>query len=198
LIARPELFGCNFNRAGDGSLRCRRRHDRDLQTHVRRLAALTAVAAAPDVPAQFGGRSRDRGGGSARASHGDGTERPAARPSVEPLQAIERELPSLRIDLRLTVEQASLFASFERQIMLAANAERIRARHVAAFRADDATSVKAAAVLTTIADDDTDGAEAARGAIERMQALYAVLTPDQQKQFDARTIQSLRDPLGTS
>jgi hypothetical protein len=26
----------------------------------------------------------------------------------------------------------------------------------------------------------------------------AVLTPDQQKQFDARTIQSLRDPLGTS
>jgi Spy/CpxP family protein refolding chaperone len=53
-------------------------------------------------------------------------------------------------------------------------------------------------ILTTIADDDTDRAEAARVAIERMQALYAVLTPDQQKQFDARTIQSLRDPLGTS
>src|SRR4029077_1589556 len=106
-----------------------------------------------------------------------GTERRAARPSVEPVEAIERELPSLRIDLKLTPEQASFFDSYERQVMLAANAERIRARHVAAFRADDGGTVKAMAVLTTIADDDTDRAEAARVAIERMQALYAVLTP---------------------
>lgn len=52
-------------------------------------------------------------------------------------------------------------------------------------------------MLTTIADDATDRADAARLALERMRALYAVLTPDQQKQFDARIIQSLRDPLGT-
>jgi len=163
------------------------------------LAALAAVAAAPEVPAQFGGRSRDRGSGSGRGSHGDdGASRRGAPASIEPVEAIERELPSLRIDLKLTPEQASFFDSYERQVMLAANAERMRARHVAAFRADDGSAVKAMAVLTTIADDDTDRAEAARVAIERMQALYAVLTPDQQKQFDARTIQSLRDPLGTS
>ena len=161
------------------------------------LAALAAVAAAPEVSAQFGGRSR--GGGSSRASHGDdGASRRGAPAVIEPVEAIERELPSLRIDLKLTPEQASFFDSYERQVMLAANAERMRARHVAAFRTDDGSAVKAATVLTTIAEDDTDRAEAARVAIERMQALYAVLTPDQQKQFDARTIQSLRDPLGSS
>jgi Spy/CpxP family protein refolding chaperone len=164
------------------------------------LAALATVAAMPEAAAQFGARSHDRGsGGSGRASHSDeGGGRRGAAPAIEPGEAIERELPSLRIDLRLTPEQASLFDSYERQVRLAANAERMRARHVAAFRTDDGSTVKAAAVLTTIADDDTDRADAARLAVERMQALYAVLTPEQQRQFDERTIQSLRDPLGTS
>jgi Spy/CpxP family protein refolding chaperone len=165
------------------------------------LAALAAVAAVPEAAAQFGGRSRDRGGGagSGKASHSDeGGGRRGAAPAIEPGEAIERELPSLRIDLKLTPEQAALFDSYERQVRLAADAERMRARHVAAFRTDDGSTVKAKAVLTTIADDDTDRADAARLAVERMQALYAVLTPDQQRQFDERTIQSLRDPLGTS
>jgi hypothetical protein len=107
-------------------------------------------------------------------------------------------LPSLRIDLKLTPEQASYFDSYERQVRLAANAVRIRARHVDAYRTDDGSTVKAAAILRTIADDDADRADADRLAIERLDALYAVLTPDQQKQFDTRTTQSLRDPLGTT
>jgi len=107
-------------------------------------------------------------------------------------------LPSLRIDLKLTPEQASYFDSYERQMRLAANAVRLRARHVDAYRTDDGSTVKAAAILRTIADDDADRADADRLAIERLDALYAVLTPDQQKQFDTRTIQSLRDPLGTT
>jgi Spy/CpxP family protein refolding chaperone len=53
-------------------------------------------------------------------------------------------------------------------------------------------------VLSTIADDDTQRADATRLALERMSALYAVLTPDQRKQFDRRIIQSLREPLGNS
>jgi len=161
------------------------------------LAAFASAAAATGAVAQFGGHSR--GGGSSRASHGDeDASRRGAPAAIEPVEAIERELPSLRIDLKLTPDQASFFDSYERQVRLAADAGRMRARHVAAFRTDDGSAVKAAAVLTTIADDDANRAEADRVAIERMQALYAVLTPDQQKQFDARTIQSLRDPLGTS
>jgi Spy/CpxP family protein refolding chaperone len=107
-------------------------------------------------------------------------------------------LPSLRIDLKLTPEQASYFDSYERQVRLAASAGRIRSRHVDAYRNDDGSSVKATALLRTLADDDADRADADRVAIERLDALYAVLTPDQQKQFAARTIQALREPLGTS
>jgi len=161
------------------------------------IAALATAAAAPGAAAQFGGRSR--GSGSSRSGRSDeGTGRRASPQPIEPAEAIERELPSLRIDLKLTPDQASYFDSYERQVRLAANAERMRARHIDAYRADDGTTVKAAAVLRTIADDDAERAEADRGAIERLEALYSMLTPDQQKQFDARTIQSLRDPLGTS
>ena len=162
------------------------------------FAALASAIASTGAKAQFGGHSR-MGGGSSRASHSDdGASRRSSPPAVEAMVAIERELPSLRIDLKLTAEQATLFDGYERQVRLAADAERLRARHTAAFRVDDGSAVKASVVLTTIADDDAERADAARAADERMQALYAALTADQQRQFDARTIQSLRDPLGTS
>jgi hypothetical protein len=165
------------------------------------LAALASVGVTPRATAQFGGgRSRERGGSpSSRGSHNeDATPRRASPPSIDPAEAIERELPSLRIDLKLTPEQASYFDSYERQVRLAASAGRIRARHVDAYRNDDGSSVKATALLRTIADDDADRADADRVAIERLDALYAVLTPDQQKQFDARTIQALHEPLGNT
>ena len=163
------------------------------------LAGLVAAGVTSRAAAQFGGRSRGSGSGSARSGRSDeSTGRRAPPQPIEPAEAIERELPSLRIDLKLTPEQASYFDSYERQVRLAANAVRIRARHVDAYRTDDGSTVKAAAILRTIADDDADRADADRLAIERLDALYAVLTPDQQKQFDTRTIQSLRDPLGTT
>ena len=164
------------------------------------LAALVTSAVTTSATAQFGGRSRERGGsGSMRSAHpGYTTPRNAVQPVLDPLAAIERELPSLRIDLKLTPEQAPFFDSYERQVRNAANAERMRPRHLSAFRTDDGNTVKASAVLGTIADDDTQRAEAARAALENMEALYAALTPDQRKQFDARVIQSLREPLGSS
>jgi hypothetical protein len=74
----------------------------------------------------------------------------------------------------------------------------LRAGHLAAFRADDGCSVAAKNVLGTIADDDEQRADATRQALEQMKALFATLTPDQQKQFDQRIIQSLREPPGSS
>jgi len=53
-------------------------------------------------------------------------------------------------------------------------------------------------VLGTFVADDAQRADAARLALERMTALYGVLTPEQQKQFDRRIVESLREPLGTS
>jgi len=49
-----------------------------------------------------------------------------------------------------------------------------------------------------VADDDVQRADSTRLALERMTAFYGVLTPDQQKQFDRRIIQALREPLGSS
>ena len=137
--------------------------------------------------------------GSTRSQRfGDSSERAASRPPVDPLAAIERELPSLRIDLKLSVDQAPLFDSFERQVRNAAEAGRLAIRHVSAFRSDDGSSIAAETVVGTIADDDTQRADAARLALERMSALYAALTPEQRKQFDRRILQALREPLGNS
>jgi len=72
------------------------------------------------------------------------------------------------------------------------------ARHLFAFRNDDGSTVTADKVLNTIADEDAQRADAARLALEKMTALYAALTADQQKQFDRRIIQALREPLGNS
>ena len=164
------------------------------------IAALLGSTVAASVYAQYGGRPR--GGGDAGATRparpGDDNLRGAAPPLVDPLAAVERELPSLRIDLKLSGDQTPLFDSFERQVRNAADAGRMRARHLSAFRVGDTNSVTADAVLGTIADDDTQRADAARLALERMTALYAALTPDQRKQFDRRIIQSLREPLGSS
>jgi hypothetical protein len=165
-------------------------------------AALLAIATATTADAQMGGmgRPRDRGAdGSSRSSRqGEPDPRNAAPSVFDAITAIERELPSLRIDLKLTTEQTPLFDSFEREVRSAAAAGRARTRHLSWFRTDDGSTVKAETLFGTIADDDTDRAEASRLARERMTALYAGLTPEQRKQFDRRMIQSLRDPLGTT
>jgi hypothetical protein len=163
------------------------------------IAAVFTSAVATRANGQFGGRQRGQGGGSTHSSHsGDANSRATALALADPIVAIERELPSLRIDLKLTAGQEPLFDSFERQVRNAGDAGRLRAGHLAAFRADDGSSVAAKNVLGTIADDDEQRADATRQAREQMKALFATLTPDQQKQFDQRIIQSLREPPGSS
>jgi len=163
-------------------------------------AALFATALSGAAHAQYGGRPRERGdSASARPVRpGDAGPRNAGQLLADPAAALERELPSLRIDLKLAADQTTLFDSFERGVRDAAEAGRTRARHLAAFRTDDTGTATADAVLATIVDDDSRRADATRHAHERMAALYAMLTPEQRKQFDRRVLQSLREPLGTS
>ena len=152
---------------------------------------------APSTHAQWGGRGRSHGesGPMRSGSSSEPVGRVPARIG-DPLEAVERELPSLRIDLKLTPEQVPLFDSFERQVRNAAEAARVRARHVAAYRADDGTAVTAKAIVATVADDDDQRAEAARESLARLNALYESLSLDQRTQFDRRILQALRDPLG--
>lgn len=164
------------------------------------IAALFASAVATSVHAQYGGRPRDRGdtGSPRTARPGEDNPRVTVQPLLDPAAAIERELPSLRVDLKLTGDQGPLFDSFERQLRNTAEAGRTRVRHLATFRVGVATTTTADTVLGTIADDDAQRADAARLALERMTALYAALTADQRTRFDRRIIQSLREPLGNS
>jgi len=164
------------------------------------VAALLASAAAGVTHAQYGGRSRERSdAGSSRTLHpGDANPRVGGQIVGDPAAALERELPSLRMDLKLTAEQTPLFDSFERELRNAAEAARVRARHVAAFRTDDSSTPTADGILGTIVRDDSRRAEAARLALERMSALYEALTVDQRKQLDRRVLQAVREPLGTS
>ncbi len=164
------------------------------------IAALSAAMLPGAARAQYGGRPRERtDGGSTRSMRsGEANSRAGPPPLADPAAALERELPSLRIDLKLAADQAPLFDSFEREVRNAAEAGRVRARHVRAFRAEDTASATAEIVLGTIVGDDSARADATRLALERMTALYAALTPEQRKQFDRRVMQSLREPLGTS
>ncbi|HLX27547.1 MAG TPA: hypothetical protein VKV24_03535 [Casimicrobiaceae bacterium] len=59
---------------------------------------------------------------------------------------------------------------------------------MSAFRFDDGNSVPAKAVLGTIASYDSERADSARLALEKMMALYALFTAHQRTQFDQRVI----------
>lgn len=112
--------------------------------------------------------------------------------------SIEREMTSLRIDLKLTPEQTALFDGFDREVRNAARAFRERTRELSGFRLDDGSTVAATSIIATIADGDTRRAEAMRQAAAKLDALQGALTPEQRKQLDRRVVQALREPLGNS
>lgn len=166
-------------------------------------AFILAVFLASPAHAQYGGRQRGGGGegGQMRGQQqrpDQSSQRGAVQPVADPIAAIERELPSLRIDLKMSAEQAALFDAFERKVRDATSATRNRARHLAAFRFDDGSTVSAASIVGTVAMDDMERADAMRGVGEKMDALYAGFNADQRKQFDRRIMQSQREPLGAS
>lgn len=150
--------------------------------------------------AQYGGNRRDRGDMSQnRAPRPDQSpQKPQAAPVADPMAAIERELPSLRLDLKLDTQQTPLFDLFERRVREATSVARNRARHLAAFRLDDGSTVSAASLIGTVASDDQERSEAMRAALDCLEKMYAGLQPEQRKQLDRRIMVAVRDPLGAS
>lgn len=152
--------------------------------------------------AQYGGKQRGTIG------NGDSPKRDAARsesvakqtatPLTDPMLAIERELTSLRIDLKLSPEQTTFFDSFDREVRNAARVTRERIRQLSGFRLDDGSTVAAASIVATIADADTQRAESMRQVLTKLEALQAAFTPEQRKQLDRRVVQAMREPLGNS
>jgi hypothetical protein len=162
------------------------------------MTAVFASAVAAGAHAQLTGRPRDRSdAGSTRSPRsGDANPRGPTQPLFDPVAAIERELPSLRIDLKLTADQTPLFDSFERQVRVAAEAGRMRARHLSAFRVDE--GIHTADTVPRRLPTTTGACQRGTPRSRADDALYGSLSPEQRKYFDRRIIQSLRDPLGST
>jgi LTXXQ motif family protein len=160
------------------------------------LLPLMLALALPSL-AQFGG-----GQGRTRSSERTtrAADRPAPRPqnTADPLIALERELPSLGTDLKLTPEQAVLWDSFVRSARDAAEIARARMRQLATLRSEQDKSVTALALIGSATDSDLRRAEAMKTLLANLTALYDTLSPQQKLLLDRRFGQAQADPLGTS
>lgn len=160
------------------------------------ILAITVAATALDAAAQrMPGRDR---GDSPRGESRRDRDAPKARPAEagDPFAALERELPSLATDLRLTKEQVGPWAAFERDVRDAAELERSRRKHLAAFR--DAVDRPGAAgtLLASLAEDARLKAEAAADMKRDLESLWGLLDEGQKRLVDRRLVQSQLEPLG--
>ena len=160
------------------------------------LAAALCVAIAFDASAQrFPGRER---GGSPR----DVQPREPARESrsampTDPFSALEREMPSLKVDLMLKPEQLSAWNLFERDIRDLAEMGRQRTRYLMALRdPGDKPLPSAADVLARLADEDRRRADATADLKRHFDALHAMLDDTQRRMLDRRVVLSQTEPLG--
>ncbi|MBL8516553.1 MAG: hypothetical protein JNM76_06240 [Betaproteobacteria bacterium] len=160
------------------------------------LIVLCGVAFA-QMPPGGGDRRGPRAGGMADLPRRDTGQRPG--PPViavtDPLSAFERELPSLRVDLKLTPEQVAHWDSFARALRDAAEAGRGVARLTAGLRTGDDTPAlgKSLEMLGGLASQRA-------WALNEASRAYAVLeprmSPEQVSLLSRRFRQAATDPLG--
>jgi hypothetical protein len=162
---------------------------------VATLLLVFAVASEAQMPG--GGQRRPRSDQQPPSERRDEGP-PRAAPASDPVLALERELPSLRTDLGLAVEQRVLWAPFERSVRDAAELTRQNARKRMAPRPVDAPAPNAMAVIASLADDDRMRSDAMADAAARMKSLYEALTSAQQSMLDRRLLLSQSEPLGPS
>ena len=159
------------------------------------LAIVSFLAATiADVEAQ-GIPRRDRSG-SPREQNRD-SRKDAATPSApEPFAALERELPSLNVDLQIRSEQLDEWRVFERDVRDVADMERARRRHLMALREGGENPATALTFVGSLAEDDRLKADATAELKRHLASLYAKLDEAQRRTLDRRTIQSQTEPLG--
>lgn len=163
---------------------------------------LSSMCIEAQVP---GGGGRQRGGmekGSASRSTTDRNAAAHGAAAVDPIAAINRELPSLKVDMKITPEQLALWDAFSASVREANNVAVNRAKRDAMARPrDDAKpdvteAPPALVMIAALADDDAQRAEAMRTVKSKVAALVDVLTLEQRRMFDRRIALAQREPLG--
>src|SRR5450759_1461174 len=141
-----------------------------------------------DLPAAAqspgGSRNRARPGGDLDSRMQQDRTAPRSPTVTDPMMALERELPSLRTDLKLSAEQRRLWDAFERRARDAAEISRARLKRMASIRIEPDKSIGAVAFVNGIADDDIQRAEAMKDTCVKLQALYDTLSAEQKALLD--------------
>jgi hypothetical protein len=115
--------------------------------------------------------------------------------AVDPYGALERELPSLKVDLMVREEQLDVWRVFERDVRDIAEMERARRRHLMSLKDFGETPPTAIRFIGSLAEDDRLKAEASAELRRHLEQLYVKLDEGQKRTFDRRTIQSQTEPL---
>jgi hypothetical protein len=157
------------------------------------LMALVALATAGNALSQhMPGKSRSSG---ARAE--DSRERtPRAMQPPEPFAAFERELPSLKVDLRITEAQLESWRLVEREVRFVAELDRTRIRQAMALRDASQPPPGALALVSGWADADRRRSEATAEVARHLGALFDILDEEQRRTLDRRVALSQAEPLG--
>jgi hypothetical protein len=159
------------------------------------MIVLAAVIVAFGANAQTFPR-RDRMGSPRDTTRDREGQRSPAPSGVEPFGALERELPSLDVDLQVRAEQLDDWRRFERGVRDLAEMERARRRHLMALGDAGEKPPTAITFVGSLAEDDRLKAEAAAELKRQVEVLYAKLDDKQRQMLDRRVIQSQADPLG--
>jgi len=150
-------------------------------------AFMVLDAAAQGMPRRgIGGMPRER-------------DRPANAAPVaasDPFSALERELPSLEVDLLIRAEQLEAWRAFARDVRDVAEMDRAQRKHMMALREGGDKPPSAGTVVAALSEDARLKSEATADLKRHFDQLYAALDDAQRRTLDRRVVQSQVEPLG--
>jgi len=154
------------------------------------LAVLALEASAQGMPGR--GRMGSPREGQARDKPQDrGPSAPA-----DPFAALERELPSLEVDLLLRPAQLDAWRVFARDVRDVAEMDRARRKHLMSLREGGERAPTAGSLIATLAEDERLKHEATQELKRHFDQLYTALDDAQRRTLDRRVVQSQVEPLG--
>ena len=172
-----------------------------LRTIMILMAGISIASTIVDVTAQgypgSGGGAGRRGPPRGEANKPGETRREPSAGIGDPFASLERELPSLKVDLMMREDQLDDWRVFERDVRDMAELERARRRHLLALRESGDKPPTALTVIGSLTEDARLRAEAAGDLKRHAESLYGRFDEAQRRTFDRRTVQSQTDPLGT-
>jgi hypothetical protein len=158
---------------------------------------LWALVASAEAQSQ-GGPRRERGEGArSELPKRERDARPATPAAPQdPFAALEREMPSLKVDLLLTAGQVEAWSAFERDVRDLSELDRTRRRQIIAMQNREATTPNAREWIASLLDQDRRRAETMGELRRHLDAIYEKLDEKQRSMLDRRVVLSQTEPLG--